>query len=34
MEAVEVEGVESMLKEIPIKEKEGLVRDRDGVNVM
>ena len=34
MEAVEVEGIESMLEEISIEEEEGLVRDCDSVDIM
>ena len=34
MEAMEMEGVESMLGEISIEEEESLVRDCDGVDIM
>ena len=34
VEAVEVEGIESMLREISIEEEEGLVRDLNCVNIM
>lgn len=34
MKAMEMEGIENMLREISVIKEEGLVRDRDGVNVM
>ena len=34
VEAMEVKGIESMLREISIKEEEGLVRNRDSANIM